>query len=366
MSLLAAEEAESLREEARAHLSRRGGGHRLKKRLVQQAVQQNLELIHGRGPVAALERRRRRRVLVRWSLSAVSLPLVTALGFWGLGLPVPGAFVPAAEELPAGTIGMVLPPIRPEPEGSPAESPTQAAAAVLPASTVPVDSAVFPLAVRHIAIDPGHGGQNLGTHLSGGLSEKEITLDIGQRLAERLREGGFFVTLTRDDDRFVSLRDRAAIANAAGADIFVSIHVNWIADGGSRGVETYFLGTTDDPRLSRLAADENRDSGYSLADMRGLVDRIYSGVRIDKSQGLALSIQSELFRSLKQVNLDLTDRGVKSAPFLVLVDTKMPAILAEVSCLSNRTEADLLTKPLYRQYIADALSLGLMSYARGS
>ncbi len=365
MSVLAAEEAESLREEARAHLSHRGRGERLKKRLVQQAVQQNLELIHGRGPAAVLERRRRRRLLMRWSLPAVSLPMVAVLGLWGPGLRSPEALPGPAEELPAGAMSVLLPAIRPEPEFPQSESPTEAAA-VQPASTVPVDSAVFPLAVRHIAIDPGHGGHNLGTHLSGGLSEKEITLDIGVRLAERLTEAGYRVTLTRDDDRFVSLRDRAAIANAAGADIFVSIHVNWIADGGSRGVETYFLGTTDDPRLSRLAADENRDSGYSLADMRSLVDRIYSGVRIEKSQGLARSLQSELFQSLKQVNLDLTDRGVKSAPFLVLVDTRMPAILAEVSCLSNRKEADLLTKPLYRQYIADALSLGLMSYARGS
>jgi N-acetylmuramoyl-L-alanine amidase len=123
------------------------------------------------------------------------------------------------------------------------------------------------------------------------------------------------------------------------------------------------VGPTDDPFLNQLAASENRGSGYSLGDLRQLLDRIYAGVRQDNSRRLAEVVQRSLHRSLGKVNPQLGDRGVKSAPFIVLLSTEMPAILAEVSCLSNEEEARLLTKPLYRQYIAEALAQGLRSYA---
>ncbi len=161
----------------------------------------------------------------------------------------------------------------------------------------------------------------------------------------------------------MSLAERAAIANRLGADVFVSVHVNWIGNRAARGVETYYLGPTDDPFLSRLAAAENRDSGYSMADMRQLLDGIYAGVRQDKSRHLAEMVQAALFRSLGRVNAKIEDRGVKSAPFIVLLSTRMPAILAEVSCLSNAEEARLLARPLYRQSIAEALAAGLRAYA---
>jgi N-acetylmuramoyl-L-alanine amidase len=159
------------------------------------------------------------------------------------------------------------------------------------------------------------------------------------------------------------LEDRGLAANRAGADIFVSIHLNWIENRKARGIETYYLGPTDDPFLTRLAADENRDSGYSLADMRRLLDRIYADVRQKKSRKLAEVVQASLFGSLGKVNPGVENRGVKAAPFIVLLTTEMPAILAEVSCLSNEDEAGLLTKPQYRQYIAEALAAGVRSYA---
>jgi N-acetylmuramoyl-L-alanine amidase len=169
--------------------------------------------------------------------------------------------------------------------------------------------------------------------------------------------------MTRQEDRSLSLEDRGLAANRAGADIFVSVHLNWIEDRKTRGIETYYLGPTDDPFLTRLAADENRDSGYSLADMRRLLDRIYAGVRQEKSKKLAEVVQSSLFGSLAKMSPGLQNRGVKAAPFIVLLTTEMPAILAEVSCLSNEDEAELLTKPQYRQYIAEALAAGVRSYA---
>jgi N-acetylmuramoyl-L-alanine amidase len=272
---------------------------------------------------------------------------------------------PPLRALGAPQARQALTPIPPNPpptgEGGsllqPARSPSLAAA---PA----IDPAVLPLAVRKIALDAGHGGDSLGTRTPLGLLEKDITLDIARRLRVLLEAGhGFEVVMTRQDDAAVSLAERAAIANRSGADVFVSVHVNWIEDHAARGVETYFLGPTNDPFLNRLAALENRDSGYSMADMRQLLDGIYAGVRQDKSRQLAEVVQGALFRSLGRVNPGIEDRGVKSAPFIVLLSTQMPAILAEVSCASNAEEARLLAMPFYRQYIAEALAGGLRAYA---
>ncbi len=225
-----------------------------------------------------------------------------------------------------------------------------------------IDSDVFPLEVRRIVVDPGHGGDDFGT-TDHQMIEKELTLDIGQRLAELLREAGYEVHLTREDDRKLVLRERADFANQLHSDLFVSIHVNWMSQSQVRGIETYFLGTTEDPDLKELARRENRESGYSLADMKFLLEGIYTGVRRDASQQFAGRVQRSLYTSLRRVNPKLKNRGVKTAPFVVLVSTEMPAILAEVSCLSNREEARLLSRPLYRDHIAQALFRGIRGYA---
>ncbi|MDA8017928.1 MAG: N-acetylmuramoyl-L-alanine amidase [Thermoanaerobaculia bacterium] len=225
-----------------------------------------------------------------------------------------------------------------------------------------IDPDVFPLEVRKIVLDPGHGGEDSGTHADE-MSEKELTLDIALRLEEQLKADGFEVELTRRDDSFVSLRERAAFANEQKADLFISIHINWIVDRAVRGLETYFLGATDDPYLNALARRENRQSGYSLADMRNLLEGIYTDVRRDESSELASAVQRSLLASLRRDNPHLENRGVKTAPFVVLVATEMPAILAEVSCLSNRDEAELLARPLYREHIARAMSRGIRRYA---
>jgi N-acetylmuramoyl-L-alanine amidase len=169
--------------------------------------------------------------------------------------------------------------------------------------------------------------------------------------------------MTREGDQPVTLDERAAFANRERADIFVSIHVNWFEGVRESGIETYFLGVTDDPFLNRLAASENVESGHTLAEMRQLLEGIYAGVRRDKSENLAREIHGALFRSLRRVNPELADRGVKRAPFLVLVDTEMPAILAEVAALSSEAEAAMLEKPHYRAYIADSLAAGIVAYA---
>ena len=228
---------------------------------------------------------------------------------------------------------------------------------------VSVSASAFPLSVRRVILDAGHGGSDPGTTATS-ITEKEITLDIETRLRTLLLRRGFEVVTTRADDRLVALRDRARLANTSDGDIFVSIHVNALqAHTESHGVETYYLGPTNDPSLTRLAAAENLVSGYSIADMRKLLDRVYADVRRDESHQLATTVQHQLFAGLRAVDPGLENWGVKRAPFIVLTATEMPAILAEVGCLSNEREALMLRSPIYRQQIAQALFNGIHAYA---
>ncbi|HWM89131.1 MAG TPA: N-acetylmuramoyl-L-alanine amidase [Thermoanaerobaculia bacterium] len=328
---------------------------RLKRQLLRELVQENVDLAEGRLP-RGLKRR------PSFGFRVLVLALVP-LGLFGSARLIPSLGSPG--EIPGE---IQAKPVQAAAPAVPASLPATPAAAITspvtsPIPPTPIDAAVFPLAVRRIALDPGHGGDSLGTRAPLGLVEKELTLDIAGRVRKLLEADSFEVVMTREQDRSISLEDRGLAANRGGADIFVSIHLNWIENRKARGVETYYLGATDDPFLTRLAAKENLESGYSMADMRQLLDRIYADVRQDKSRKLAETVQTSLFRSLGKVNPGLEDRGVKAAPFIVLLSTEMPAILAEVSCLSNEEEAQLLTKPLYRQYIAEALAAGIRSYA---
>ena len=223
--------------------------------------------------------------------------------------------------------------------------------------------AVLPLPIRRIVLDPGHGGAQTGALADSGASEKEITLDLALRLRRLLQDTSFEVLLTREADVTMSLEQRVAFANARRADVFVSIHVNWISRRGVRPVETYHVGPTDDPAVLKLAGAENRESGYSLGAYRRLLERIYIDERRDESRALARTVNTELYRALSAVNPGLENRGVKMAPFAVLVGTEMPAILVEVSCLSNENEAELLTTDDYRARIAAALLRGIRSYS---
>jgi N-acetylmuramoyl-L-alanine amidase len=328
---------------------------RLKRQLLRDLVQENVDLKEGRLPRGL---RKRRLPLVLRVLAVALLPL----GLLGSARLFPGltAAPPVAQAAPAASPNRSVPPLAQQ--AVPALPAMEEMPMTMLTAPTPVAAAVFPLPVRKIAIDPGHGGDSLGTKAPLGLVEKELTLDIALRL-RRLLAADYEVLMTRQEDRSLSLKDRGQAANRAGADIFVSIHLNWIEDRKTRGIETYYLGPTDDPFLTRLAADENRESGYSLTDMRRLIDQIYAGVRQEKSKKLAEVVQSSLFGSLAKASPGLQNRGVKAAPFVVLVTTQMPAILAEVSCLSNEDEAELLTQPHYRQTIAEALAAGVRTYA---
>lgn len=226
----------------------------------------------------------------------------------------------------------------------------------------PIDRAAIPLSIKTIVIDAGHGGEP-GTTAESGIAEKEITLDIALRLRRLLKNAPFRVLLTREIDRPMSLEKRVSFANDNKADLFLSIHANWMEPHTIRALETYYVGPTDDPAALKLISRENKDSGYSLSDYKKILDKIYVDARRGESRALARTVQNQLFKNLKAANPELEDRGVKTAPFVVLIGTQMPAILIEVACLSNEDEAELLTKEDYRENIAVAIARGIRSYA---
>jgi len=319
-------------------------GARLKRHLLEGAVDDNLRAMRNQ-PSGRIYR----RSPIPWPL----LVAVAALGLASAALWLVLGRTPL--DAPAAARGLPLGP-PPGDLGPYADQPASV--------PVRVSNDVFPLSVRRVVIDPGHGGGDHGTRTPSGLTEKELTLDIARRTGERLAAAGFQVELTRDTDRRVSLRDRALAANERRADLFVSIHVNWFEDGrANRGIETYYLGPSDDPFVTELASLENRESGYSIADVRRLLDSIYADLRQEQSRALAGAVQRRLVEAVRELTPEVADRGVKSAPFLVLVTTEMPAILAEVASLSNDEEARLLGDESYRDRIAVALCDGIRAYS---
>lgn len=334
-------------------------------------MRENVYIKAGKRPPLGRPRR-----WVRWLALGVTVPCV-AVGALVLLPVLPGeAAGPTtpARQAPSSVAAQSRSALRAvEKLGAPRESSASGDASLAAAASVrllgeprTLDSAVFPVGVRRIVLDPGHGGKDYGTTTLDGHREKDITLDLAFRLRDLLRkEPGVEVLLTRERDELVRLRERARFANDAKADLFVSIHLNWLVPATNRGVETFYLGPTEDPFLVQLASRENRESGYSLADVRRLLDGIYLDLRQQQSQRFARSVQKALFRSLKEETPALRDRGIRSAPFLVLVTTEMPAILAEVSCLSNDNEAALLATEEYRQSIAEALRAGIEAYTVG-
>ncbi|HEX4022326.1 MAG TPA: N-acetylmuramoyl-L-alanine amidase [Acidobacteriaceae bacterium] len=222
---------------------------------------------------------------------------------------------------------------------------------------------VLGLKVRRIVIDAGHGGHDSGTLGPHGLEEKNVVLDVALRLGKLLQDGlGSEVVYTRTDDTFVPLEQRTAIANAAHADLFLSIHANSSPDADARGVETYFLNFTGSPSSLAVAERENATSNRSVFELSDLVRKIALSDKIDESRTFALDVQQSLYDGLEQGNPGLHNRGVKQAPFVVLIGANMPSILAEISFLTNSRDAAELRQPAYRQRIAEALYSGVAEY----
>ncbi len=222
------------------------------------------------------------------------------------------------------------------------------------------------LKIGRIVIDPGHGGHDTGTIGPEGLQEKDLVLDVSLRLGRLLESRlGADVIYTRDDDTFIPLETRTAIANEKQADLFISVHANSSPDPDARGVETYYLNFTSSPDALEVAARENAVSEKSIHELQDLVKKITLKEKIDESRELASDVQTSLYQGLATKNSSLHNRGVKKAPFVVLIGANMPSILAEISFVSNPGDEQRLETPDYRQKIAESLYKGIAKYVGG-
>ena len=222
------------------------------------------------------------------------------------------------------------------------------------------------LKIGKIVIDAGHGGHDTGTIGPNGLLEKDLVLDVARRLGRLLETRlGAEVAYTRRDDTFVPLETRTAIANRDRADLFISIHANSSRDSDARGVETYYLNFTSSPEALEVAARENAVSEKSIHELQDLVKKIALKEKIEESQEFAGDVQRSLHTGLAAKSPGQRDRGVKKAPFIVLIGANMPSILAEISFLSNPGDEHRLETADYRQKIAESLYRGIAKYVSG-
>jgi len=223
---------------------------------------------------------------------------------------------------------------------------------------------VLGLKVGRIVIDPGHGGHDVGTTGPEGLREKDLVLDVATRLGELIESRmGSEVIFTRSDDTFVSLSRRTAMANDAKADLFLSIHANSSTLRSAAGVETYYLNFTTSKSALEVAARENAGSQKTIFELQDLLEKIALKDKVEESREFASRIQSSLFSVSAKNDVHARDRGVKRAPFVVLIGASMPSVLAEIGFISNAHDEGIMRRSEYRQRLAEALYKGLASYA---
>ncbi len=222
------------------------------------------------------------------------------------------------------------------------------------------------LKIGKIVIDAGHGGHDTGTIGPNGLLEKDVVLDVAKRLGRLLEARlGAEVIYTRQDDTFIPLETRTAIANRERADLFISIHANSSRDSDARGVETYYLNFTSSPEALEVAARENAVSEKSIHELQDLVKKIALKDKIDESREFAGDVQESLYGGLALNSAGVRNRGIKKAPFIVLIGANMPSILAEISFVSNPTDERKLETSEHRQRIAESLYRGVSKYVSG-
>jgi N-acetylmuramoyl-L-alanine amidase len=221
------------------------------------------------------------------------------------------------------------------------------------------------LGISRIVIDAGHGGHDPGARANG-VNEAELVLDVAGRLRTLLeKQPTIEVTMTRGTDVFVPLEQRTAIANRQGADLFLSIHANASRNSKARGVETYFLNFASNPEAEAVAARENSTSGGQMHSLPDILRAIALNNKIDESRDFADMVQKSMVSKLSARNGQIRDLGVKQAPFVVLIGAGMPSVLAEISFLTNKQDAQLLKTGAYRQQIAEALFEAILRYQEG-
>ncbi len=220
------------------------------------------------------------------------------------------------------------------------------------------------LKIGRIVIDAGHGGHDTGTIGPTGLMEKDLCLDVALRLGKIVQQKlpGADVVYTRPDDTFVPLEERTRIANEAKADLFISIHANSSHDTQARGIETYYLNLKGSAEAMEVAARENASSSDGVHDLEDLVKRIARTEKIDESREFAQDVQESLSRNVQRGSRQIKNRGVRKAPFVVLIGADMPSILTEISFLSNPSDERMLKQPEHRQRVAEGIYQGVAGY----
>ena len=325
------------------------------------------ERIRGHGIPEAIE-----SILINGSRVEPKLAILTppALGMLASAKPDP---IPAAGRVnfpPPPSVQTVSSPPAPNPSASTAapSSPAQPRREPLPAKagTYGDQSLTRALGLKlgRVVIDAGHGGNDVGTHGPSGLLEKDVVLDVALKLGALLQDRlGADVVYTRSSDTYVGLEERTQIANDRKADLFLSIHANSSPYPSVGGVEAYYLNFTTSRSALDLAAKENASSQSTIFDLKEVLAKIAMKDKIDESREFASSVQTSLFALSSKNNTAAKNRGIKKAPFVVLIGASMPSVLAEIGFLTNATDEALLKKPEHREKIAEALYKGIASYA---
>jgi N-acetylmuramoyl-L-alanine amidase len=288
------------------------------------------------------------------------------------------SFAPAKATAPISTIPVRLPPASVSAELPPESDkyPLLPAASVTPedAANASEFSAIMNsrnvslmrmlgLKIKTIMIDPGHGGSSSGTIGRTGTKEKDITLDIARKLkAHLIKSDLHHVLMTREDDSTVPLLDRVTLVREAKADLFISIHLNYLPKKNTNIIETYYFGPSDDKKTLQLAEQENAGSEYGLSDFREVVEMLGKTMKLQESKEFAESIQANLVLNSRKHDEEIQNHGVKRAPFVVLLGVDVPSALVEVSCLSNPEEERRLNSESHRENIARYLATGIFDY----
>jgi N-acetylmuramoyl-L-alanine amidase len=292
--------------------------------------------------------------------------LVIELRSKGAALPAPPAVVTQAVPVPPALTPAALPQPLVEPRASASgPSPEAGRAAKLTSDGAGSLTRALGLKIRRIVLDPGHGGQDDGTSGPSGLLEKDLVLDVALRLGKLIESRmGSEVIFTRSDDTFIPLERRTAIANEKKADLFLSIHANSSPYPRIGGVESYYLNFTTAKDALAVASRENASSDKSVFELRDLIQKITMQDKAEESKEFAGRIQAALFPFAAHYDPGIKNRGVKKAPFVVLIGASMPSVLAEIGFLSNAKEEAMLAKPEHRQRLAEALYHGVSRYAQ--
>jgi N-acetylmuramoyl-L-alanine amidase len=228
---------------------------------------------------------------------------------------------------------------------------------------------VFGLKIKRIIIDAGHGGKDEGTRGPNGLLEKELVLDIARRVGALIQERlGVEVVYTRSDDTFIPLEQRTAIANDQSGDLFISIHANSSAIRSVSGVEIYYLSFSNSKIDLDTAARENAGAESSVHELETLLQKAMLNDKLKESSEFAGKVLQAMTgtpaAAATAAANKMRSRGIRRAPFVVLIGAHMPSILAEIGFISNPADEAQMMKPAHRQKIADSLAKGIQDYAQ--